>query len=99
MPARREGGKPRDEVARDQAAGDQAAGDQAAGERGREISVRGVPGLPEIVPGAALPSEMKICEMLEVSRTVVREAIRMLTGKGLVESRAKSGPRVRPLAL
>ena len=54
MPARREGGKPRDEVARDQAAGDQAAGDQAAGERGREISVRGVPGLPEIGPGADL---------------------------------------------
>src|SRR5882672_1895206 len=50
----------------------------------------------DIVPGDALPSEMRICEMLEVSRTVVREAIRMLTGKGLVESRAKSGTRVRP---
>jgi DNA-binding FadR family transcriptional regulator len=49
----------------------------------------------EIVPGDALPSEMRICEMLDVSRTVVREAIRMLTGKGLVESRAKSGTRVR----
>src|SRR5260370_7375246 len=34
--------------------------------------------------------------MLDVSRTVVREAIRTLTGKGLVESRAKSGTRVRP---
>src|ERR1700733_1503632 len=50
----------------------------------------------DIVPGDALPSEMRICEMLDVSRTVVREAIRMLTGKGLVESRAKSGTRVRP---
>ena len=50
----------------------------------------------EIQPGAPLPSEMRICEMLDVSRTVVREAIRMLTGKGLVESRAKSGTRVRP---
>lgn len=49
----------------------------------------------EIAPGDALPSEMRICEMLGVSRTVVREAIRMLTGKGLVESRAKSGTRVR----
>lgn len=50
----------------------------------------------EIVPGDALPSEMRICEMLDVSRTVVREAIRMLSGKGLVSSRAKSGTRVRP---
>ena len=49
----------------------------------------------EIRPGDALPSEIRICEMLGVSRPVVREAIRILTGKGLVESRAKSGARVR----
>src|SRR5438034_9328303 len=46
--------------------------------------------------GEALPSERQICEMMDVSRTVVREAIRTLTGKGLVESRTKSGTRVRP---
>ena len=50
----------------------------------------------DIGVGDALPSEMQICEMIDVSRTVVREAIRTLTGKGLVESRAKSGTRVRP---
>jgi DNA-binding FadR family transcriptional regulator len=50
----------------------------------------------EVRPGDPLPSEMKICEMLGVSRPVVREAIRILTGKGLIESRAKSGARVRP---
>ena len=50
----------------------------------------------EISPGEQLPSEMKICEMFDVSRPVVREAIRILTGKGLIESRAKSGTRVRP---
>jgi DNA-binding FadR family transcriptional regulator len=50
----------------------------------------------DIVAGDALPSEMQICEMMDVSRTVVREAIRTLTGKGLVESRPKSGTRVRP---
>jgi len=55
------------------------------------IIVRG-----DIAPGDPLPSEVKICETLDVSRTVVREAIRTLTGKGLVESRAKSGTRVRP---
>jgi DNA-binding FadR family transcriptional regulator len=50
----------------------------------------------EVAPGEPLPAELKICEMLQVSRTVVREAIRTLTGKGLVESRPKSGTRVRP---
>jgi DNA-binding FadR family transcriptional regulator len=50
----------------------------------------------EIGAGEQLPSEMKICEMFDVSRPVVREAIRILTGKGLIESRAKSGTRVRP---
>ena len=50
----------------------------------------------DIVAGETLPPEMQICEMIDVSRTVVREAIRTLTGKGLVESRAKSGTRVRP---
>jgi DNA-binding FadR family transcriptional regulator len=49
----------------------------------------------EVAPGEALPSEQRLCEMLDVSRTVVREAIRMLSGKGLVESRTKSGTRVR----
>jgi DNA-binding FadR family transcriptional regulator len=50
----------------------------------------------DIAAGETLPPEMQICEMIDVSRTVVREAIRTLTGKGLVESRPKSGTRVRP---
>jgi DNA-binding FadR family transcriptional regulator len=50
----------------------------------------------DIAAGDALPSEMQMCELIDVSRTVVREAIRTLTGKGLVEARAKSGTRVRP---
>ena len=50
----------------------------------------------DIAVGAALPSEMQLCAMIDVSRTVVREAIRTLTGKGLVEARAKTGTRVRP---
>jgi DNA-binding FadR family transcriptional regulator len=49
----------------------------------------------EIGIGQTLPPEMQICEMMDVSRTVVREAIRTLTGKGLIESRPKSGTRVR----
>lgn len=49
----------------------------------------------EIVPGEALPSELRLCEMLDVSRPVIREAMRILAGKGLIESRPKSGTRVR----
>jgi DNA-binding FadR family transcriptional regulator len=49
----------------------------------------------DIAPGELLPSELRICEMMDVSRTVVREAIRTLIGKGLLESRPKSGTRVR----
>lgn len=46
--------------------------------------------------GDVMPSEFKLCEMLGVSRTAMREAIRGLVAKGLVESRSKIGTRVRP---
>ncbi|MCJ2181275.1 FadR family transcriptional regulator [Novosphingobium sp. 1949] len=47
------------------------------------------------VPGAQLPGEFEIAEQMGVSRSVVREAVRMLAAKGLVESRPKIGTRVR----
>jgi DNA-binding FadR family transcriptional regulator len=50
----------------------------------------------DVVPGEPIPSEMRICETMNVSRTVVREAIRLLSGKGLVQARPRSGTRVRP---
>jgi GntR family galactonate operon transcriptional repressor len=46
--------------------------------------------------GATLPEEMALSERFGVSRTVVREAIKVLASKGLVESRPKVGTRVRP---
>lgn len=46
----------------------------------------------EIRPGELLPSDPN----LRASRTVVREAIKVLAAKGLVESRPKTGTRVRP---
>jgi DNA-binding FadR family transcriptional regulator len=49
----------------------------------------------DIPPGETLPSEAQLCERLNVSRTVIREAIRTLVSKGLLESRPKSGTRVR----
>src|SRR6266704_3653515 len=46
----------------------------------------------QLRPGAFLPAEPE----LGASRTVVREAIKVLTAKGLVESRPKIGTWVRP---
>ena len=50
----------------------------------------------EVKPGEPLPQEWTLCEEMGVSRTVVREAIKSLAAKGLVESRAKRGTIVRP---
>ncbi len=41
----------------------------------------------ELQPGDSLPSELEMAAQMEVSRTVVRDAIRALTTKGLVEIR------------
>ncbi len=49
----------------------------------------------EVKPGDPLPQEWSLCDQLGVSRTVVREAIKSLAAKGLVESRAKRGTVVR----
>ncbi len=46
-------------------------------------------------PGSVLPTEGDYSARLSVSRTSFREAIKMLAGKGLVESRPKTGTRVR----
>lgn len=46
-------------------------------------------------PGDKLPSERELCELLHVSRTVVREAVRVLVVKGLLEVRPGGGMVVR----
>ncbi len=43
-------------------------------------------------PGDRLPSERELCEQFNVSRTVVREAVRSVIGKGLIQSH--SGARL-----
>jgi len=48
----------------------------------------------EIAPGAALPNEDGLCRQFDVSRTVVREAVRVLSAKGLVSVRPRIGTRV-----
>jgi len=47
-------------------------------------------------PGQALPNEEDLCRELGVSRTAIREAVKVLAAKGLVESRPRIGTRVRP---
>ena len=49
-------------------------------------------------PGDTLPIEPKIQQEFGVSRTAVREAVRLLSAKGLIASRPKIGTRVRPMA-
>jgi len=49
----------------------------------------------DLAPGEALPAELQLCEMLGVSRTAMREAVRGLAAKGLIDSRPKRGTIVR----
>ena len=48
----------------------------------------------QLEPGALLPSERELGEQFGVSRTVIREAVRALAAKGLLEARSGSGLRV-----
>ena len=48
----------------------------------------------EYAPGNLLPTEPEIASRLVVSRSVVREAMRVLDAKGLIEVRQGSGTRV-----
>jgi DNA-binding FadR family transcriptional regulator len=44
--------------------------------------------------GHVFPPEVEHAEMLGISRSVLREALRILTAKGLVSSRPKAGTRI-----
>lgn len=46
-------------------------------------------------PGDALPGEAQLAAQMAVSRTVLREALKVLAAKGLIETRQKTGMRVR----
>ncbi len=52
----------------------------------------------DFAPGVLLPNEAEWCKRLRMSRSAVREAIKMLMAKGLVNSRPKVGTRVEPRA-
>lgn len=52
----------------------------------------------ESPPGCSLPIEAELATQYQTSRTVIREAIKMLTAKGLVGSRPRRGTYVEPEA-
>lgn len=52
----------------------------------------------EVRPGALLPIENELCGIYGVSRTVIREAVKTLVAKRLLEVSPKIGTRVRPFA-
>lgn len=48
----------------------------------------------DLAEGSIIPGEMVLCEEFGISRTALREAIKLLTSKGLLESRPKIGTKV-----
>ena len=52
----------------------------------------------QIEQGALLPGDGELTERHGVSRTVVREALKTLAGKGLLQAKARVGTRVRDRA-
>ena len=50
----------------------------------------------EMPVGSSLPNDAEMVDRFGVSRTVLREALKTLEAKGLVEARAKVGTRVLP---
>ena len=49
----------------------------------------------ELAQNEIIPSEMTLCEQFSISRTALREAIKLLSSKGLLESKPKDGTRVK----
>src|SRR5262245_8204985 len=49
----------------------------------------------DYAPGEVLPRADELAASLGVSRTVLREAMKVLAEKGLIESRQRSGTRIR----
>ena len=60
----------------------------------RDLGISIVSG--QFPPGSILDNEVTASDQLNVSRTAYREAVRILSAKGLVEARPKIGTRVSP---
>ena len=64
------------------------------GQVAHELGERIVAG--DFEAGKVLPTESELSARFNVSRTALREAVKVLTAKGLMESRPRTGTRVRP---
>uniref|UniRef100_UPI003EB837F1 FadR/GntR family transcriptional regulator n=1 Tax=Primorskyibacter sedentarius TaxID=745311 RepID=UPI003EB837F1 len=64
-----------------------------SGQISRKLGERILDG--QLLPGQLLPDENALCEEFGVSRTAVREAVKMLVAKGLLEVRQRIGTRVQ----
>ncbi|RUT73102.1 FadR/GntR family transcriptional regulator [Ancylomarina longa] len=53
----------------------------------------------KLLIGAKLPSERELCEMFAVSRTALREALRRLSARGLIQIKKGSGMYVSELKI
>jgi DNA-binding FadR family transcriptional regulator len=58
----------------------------------REIARKILSG--ELAQNSIIPSEIDLCEQFGVSRTALREAVKLLTSKGLLKSKPKVGTKV-----
>jgi DNA-binding FadR family transcriptional regulator len=68
----------------------------AKGVHGRLVELLGRRILGEaLAPESPLPREAELAQQLGSSRTAIREALKVLSAKGLVETRQKLGARVR----
>ena len=47
-------------------------------------------------PGDTLPIEQKLADSLHVGRNALREAVKVLSGKGLISTTPRAGTKVRP---
>jgi len=54
--------------------------------------------LKRVVKGEKLPSEQELCEQFGVSRTAIREALRMVSGKGLISIQKGKGIFVKGMS-
>ena len=53
----------------------------------------------KLIPGTKLPSEKELCALFAVSRTALREALRRLSARGLIDIRKGSGIYVTELKI
>jgi DNA-binding FadR family transcriptional regulator len=68
--------------------------DRLFGQVAQKLAVAIISG--KVRAGEVLPNEDDLRAEISVSRTAYREAVKVLTAKGLVEARPKSGTRVAP---